>query len=87
MHSSHTLHTWLIASKIFSPFAFEITVYLYMKLQICFCICVAKPKGPQPGTREYAAEDLRKLISTGEPDDIKVEEDLPPLLQVYETIS
>ena len=41
----------------------------------------AKPKGPQPGTREYAAEDLRKLISTGEPDDIKVEEDLPPLLQ------
>ena len=47
----------------------------------------AKPKGPQPGTREYAAEDLRKLISTGEPDDIKVEEDLPPLLQVYETIS
>lgn len=41
-----------------------------------------KPKGPQPGTREYAAEDLRKLIDRGDQEDIKVEEDLPPLLQV-----
>lgn len=40
-----------------------------------------KPKGPLPGTREYAAEDLRRLISRGDQDDIKVEEDLPPLLQ------
>ncbi|XP_076102299.1 coiled-coil domain-containing protein 87-like isoform X4 [Mytilus galloprovincialis] len=51
------------------------------KQQVSTKTTEVKPKGPQPGTREYAAEDLRRLISRGDQDDIKVEEDLPPLLQ------
>ncbi|XP_052099414.1 coiled-coil domain-containing protein 87-like isoform X1 [Mytilus californianus] len=51
------------------------------KQQISTKTAEIKPKGPQPGTREYAAEDLKKLISRGDQDDIRVEEDLPPLLQ------
>jgi hypothetical protein len=40
-------------------------------------------KKPQPGTREYAAEDLQRLVKcTQDTEDLKVEEDLPPLLQV-----
>ena len=36
-----------------------------------------------PGTREYAAEDLRRLVNvTDDGNDVQDEDDLPPLLQV-----
>ena len=38
-------------------------------------------KSPQPGTREYITNDLQKLIGKST-EDIHVEEDMPPLLQV-----
>ncbi|XP_048734506.1 coiled-coil domain-containing protein 87-like isoform X3 [Ostrea edulis] len=45
-------------------------------------IMVDTSKKPQPGTREYAAEDLQRLVKCPQDtEDLKVEEDLPPLLQ------
>ena len=38
-------------------------------------------ESPRPGTREYAANDLRKLLGRSQ-EEFKVEEDMPPLLQV-----
>ncbi|KAK3577129.1 hypothetical protein CHS0354_037462 [Potamilus streckersoni] len=38
-------------------------------------------KSPRVGTREYAAEDLRQLVSQSQ-EEFKVEEDMPPLLQI-----
>ena len=49
-----------------------------------FCTCqvmVVKSESPRPGTREFAASDLRKLIGRSQ-EEFKVEEDMPPLLQV-----
>ncbi|KAL3867400.1 hypothetical protein ACJMK2_044605 [Sinanodonta woodiana] len=37
-------------------------------------------ESPRVGTREYAAEDLRQLVSQSQ-EEFKVEEDMPPLLQ------
>lgn len=42
---------------------------------------VQKKESPRPGTREFAANDLRKLIGQSQ-EEFKVEEDMPPLLQV-----
>ena len=42
---------------------------------------VKTAESPRPGTREYAANDLRKLIGRSQ-EEFKVEEDMPPLLQV-----
>ena len=42
---------------------------------------VQKAESPRPGTREFAANDLRKLLGRSE-EEFKVEEDMPPLLQV-----
>ncbi|KAK3610177.1 hypothetical protein CHS0354_038814 [Potamilus streckersoni] len=41
---------------------------------------VEESKSPRVGTREYAAEDLRQLVSQSQ-EEFKVEEDMPPLLQ------
>lgn len=39
-------------------------------------------EGPQPGTREYAQNDLKRLMSRAQDKDVgKIDEDLPPLLQ------
>lgn len=46
-------------------------------------IVVDTSKKPQPGTREYAAEDLQRLVRRPQDtEDPKIKEDLPPLLQV-----
>nr|XP_011442355.2 coiled-coil domain-containing protein 87 isoform X8 [Crassostrea gigas] len=45
-------------------------------------IVVDTSKKPQPGTREYAAEDLQRLVRRPQDtEDPKIKEDLPPLLQ------
>lgn len=43
-------------------------------------VMVVKSESPRPGTREFAASDLRKLIGHSQ-EEFKVEEDMPPLLQ------
>ena len=42
---------------------------------------VQKEPSPRPGTREFAANDLQKLMGRSQ-EEFKVEEDMPPLLQV-----
>ncbi|XP_061173922.1 coiled-coil domain-containing protein 87-like isoform X3 [Saccostrea echinata] len=45
-------------------------------------IVVDASKKPQPGTREYAAQDLQRLVKRPQDtEDPKIKEDLPPLLQ------
>ncbi|XP_062617089.1 coiled-coil domain-containing protein 87-like isoform X2 [Saccostrea cucullata] len=45
-------------------------------------IAVDTSKKPQPGTREYAAQDLQRLVKRPQDtEDPKIKEDLPPLLQ------
>ena len=53
-------------------------VYLTSVLQVM----IVKSESPRPGTREFAASDLRKLIGRSQEEEFKVEEDMPPLLQV-----
>ena len=42
----------------------------------------AASRTPEPGTREYVAEDLKRLIGKKEEEEQEDEDDLPPLLQV-----
>ena len=74
----------------YKALSFRLILAFFLKIVNHFLLQQSKEKvvvdtikKPQPGTREYAAEDLQRLVKRPQDtEDPKIKEDLPPLLQV-----